>query len=222
MAKNTGKTMKGEKTYLSILKEAENIFAELGYAAARIEDVAVAVGIQRASLIYYYRNKQEIFDAVETRIHKDLLESVERRLAAQSDPLLRLLAVLDGWLDFLSERTTAARIILRGSADLTLRSSNPVEFSGATVDLFEKIVRQGVDAKAFPPIDPLQLLNTVGAGIIFFACNGRNYGSSRGYQPSDPETRERFRQTLHKIVFALLSPAPRQKAAVRRDRLSAE
>lgn len=199
------KITKGDRTRLSILNEAETIFAELGYAAARLEDVAVAVAIHRASLIYYYRNKQDLFDAVEARIFNDLQNEVENRLKDQTTAYGRILAIFDCWLDFMSERTTAARMVLRSSADVTPRNSNPVEFSGSTVELFESIVKEGIDNGEFPPVDPLDLLNGAGGGIIYYACNARAFGASRAYSPADPATREKFRKSLHKVVRALLS-----------------
>lgn len=196
---------KGDRTRLSILNEAETIFAELGYAAARLEDVAQAVSIHRASLIYYYRSKQELFDAVESRIFNDLQNDVENRLKDHTTSYGRILAIFDCWLDFMCERTTAARMVLRSSADVTPRNSNPVEFSGATVELFESIVKEGIASGEFPPVDPLDLLNNAGGGIIYYACNARAFGASRSYNPADPATREKFRKSLHKVVRALLA-----------------
>ena len=46
-----------------ILKEALTLFAEKGYSAVYVGDIADAVGIKAPSLYKHYKSKQEIFDS---------------------------------------------------------------------------------------------------------------------------------------------------------------
>ena len=46
-----------------ILKEALTLFAEKGYSAVYVSDIADAVGIKAPSLYKHYKSKQEIFDS---------------------------------------------------------------------------------------------------------------------------------------------------------------
>src|SRR5262249_17953307 len=55
---------RGEDTRRAVLRAAEQVFARLGYAGARMEDVAERVGIRRASLVYYYRDKDALYQAL--------------------------------------------------------------------------------------------------------------------------------------------------------------
>ena len=55
---------RSEATRASILRHAERLFAGIGFDKARLEDIAEAVGIKRASIVYYYRDKGEVYDAV--------------------------------------------------------------------------------------------------------------------------------------------------------------
>ena len=57
-----------QSTRDQILDAAEAVFAEKGFAAARLEDVAERVGIRRASIVYYFRDKQQLYDAVLTTV----------------------------------------------------------------------------------------------------------------------------------------------------------
>jgi len=47
-----------------ILEAARKVFTRKGYAAARMEDIAVEAGINRALLHYYYRSKEKLFEMV--------------------------------------------------------------------------------------------------------------------------------------------------------------
>ncbi|MGH7287017.1 MAG: TetR family transcriptional regulator, partial [Myxococcota bacterium] len=53
---------KALRTRAAILAAAEAVFAERGFAAARLEDVAARVGIRRASIVYHFRDKRELYD----------------------------------------------------------------------------------------------------------------------------------------------------------------
>jgi AcrR family transcriptional regulator len=58
----------------AILKAATECFRERGYEAARIDDVAEAAGIDRATLYYYFPNKLQLFRTV-------IMERLETRVA---------------------------------------------------------------------------------------------------------------------------------------------
>lgn len=197
---------KSDLTRQRILAAAESIFAEVGFAAARLEDVAAAVGIKRASIVYYFRNKQELYDAVEADIFTALQAESERRVAAGSDALERLGLLLDCWLDFWVARPTGARIIVRNSADITPRSTNPVEFSEATLLQLERIIRTGVEAGELRDVDPILALNFLGTSILNYVCLGREQlGSGRAYQPAQPERLQQFREMLQTTMHALVA-----------------
>lgn len=198
--------MRGEATRKAILDAAERVFAELGFSTARLEDVAAAVGIRRASLVYYFRGKQELYDAVETGIFADLQAETEQRLQGLTDPWARVEAVIDSWLDFMVARPTAARLITRNIADIAPRASNPVEFSETTLATIEALVEEGQAAGVFGPIRPLHVVNIVGAGVLQFVCNASQYGRARAYRPDDPDEIATYRQLLHDVTRTLLKP----------------
>jgi AcrR family transcriptional regulator len=54
----------GLETRAAILAAAERHFAERGFEAARLEDIASDVGIRRAAIFYYFKGKQELYAAV--------------------------------------------------------------------------------------------------------------------------------------------------------------
>ena len=51
---------RSERTRAAILAAAEALFAERGVAETRLEDVAAAVGIRRASIVYYFAGKSQL------------------------------------------------------------------------------------------------------------------------------------------------------------------
>jgi len=200
------KLPKGEVTRQRILDAGEVVFAELGFAAARLEDVANAVGIRRASIVYYFKSKQELYDAVESGLFSALQQESRERLAKGGSACEQMQLLFDSWLDFMVARPTAARIIQRNSADITPRSSNPVEFSEATVREMENVLAKGRDSGEFTAIEPTLFLSFTGGAIINYVCLSQLFGSERIYDPAEPERLEMFRAMLHKTWRALLLP----------------
>lgn len=197
---------RGDATRQAILDVAERIFANVGYAAARLEDVAQAVGIRRPSIIYYFPTKQLLYDEVEAGIFAAMHDFVQERMTGVETPTDRLLALLDAWLDFLVLRPTAARIIQRLVADHGPRGDNPVEFSDSALRDLEAVIAAGVQAGDFHPVSAMLFLNTVSAGALFYVCNGSQLGDARTYDPADPERLAQFRALQHKLARAAVAP----------------
>lgn len=202
------KLPKGEITRQRILDAGEVVFAELGYAAARLEDVANAVGIRRASIVYYFKNKQELYDAVEAGIFGALEIDTQDRLQGGRTAVEQLQRLFDCWLEFMVGRPTAARIIMRNSADITPRSSNPVECSDGTLCALEGILARGVAEGEFNPIEPALFLSIAGGSIINYVCFSQLFGAGRIYDPRDPQRLESFRALLHRTWRALVLARP--------------
>src|ERR1035438_8941079 len=52
------------ETRTTILKAAENIYAESGLAGARTDAIAAAAGVNKALLYYYFKSKEGLYQAV--------------------------------------------------------------------------------------------------------------------------------------------------------------
>lgn len=197
---------RGEETRQSILDAAESIFADIGYGAARLDHVAQAVGIRRPSILYYFASKQELYDAVEGDIFASMHAFAQERTRGVSDPLKRLLALLDAWLDFNVARPSAARIIQRLVADAAPRRGNPTEFSFSALEDIEAVFADGVRAGAFRPLSPMHFLNGVAGSVLFYVCNSGQLGEGRYYDPADPAELARFRALLHLLAKTAVQP----------------
>ena len=60
--------MKAEHTKERILSEALTLFAQKGYEAVSVEEIAAAVGIKAPSLYKHYKGKRDIFDHIVTHM----------------------------------------------------------------------------------------------------------------------------------------------------------
>ena len=197
---------RGDATRRQILDVAERIFADIGYGAARLDHVAELVGIRRPSIIYYFPGKQQLYDEVEADIFASMHAFVLKRMEGVHDPMARLLALLDAWLDFLVGRPTAARIIQRLIADSAAYGDNPVRFSEIALQDIEDVVSTGVASGQFQPVSAMVLLNTVAGGALLYVCNAHQLGPARSYDPAAPEQLAEFRTMIHRLAKAAVSP----------------
>jgi len=91
----------GDKDYqqrqAKLLKAAAKVFQEKGYRAAKIDDIAKAVGIDRASLYYYTSGKEELFqEAVREAALQNvrMVEEIRDEPGAPDDKLERFIVAV--------------------------------------------------------------------------------------------------------------------------------
>jgi len=104
---------RAEATRDAIRAAAEALFAERGFMETRLEDVAERVGIRRASLLYHFPSKVELYGAVFESMLEDLrMRAVEarRQPAPHGEMIDRLLGV---WVRFVFERPAFVRLLMR-------------------------------------------------------------------------------------------------------------
>src|SRR5512139_1830351 len=91
---------RAEHTRMEILAAAEAVFAEKGFAAARLEDVAQRVGIKRASIVYYFRDKRELYGAVLDSLFGELAERYRAALSSAAPIRERMEALINEWVSY--------------------------------------------------------------------------------------------------------------------------
>ncbi len=199
-------SQRGEQTRRAILDAAEDVFAHLGFAAARLEDVAERVGIRRASIVPYYRDKNELYEAVLGDLLGDLLARIEPILRGPHPLVQRAEDAVSSWIDFLNERPTMARLLLREVADAAPdRPARLVPLTRPIVETIEEILREGLPGDALAEgsaIDPAHVASTVAGATIFFAAAMPVLVSE--FNPRDPQHLAAHRREVLGITRRLL------------------
>jgi AcrR family transcriptional regulator len=79
----------------NVMAAAVQLFAEYGYHAASMRDIARMTGIQAASIYYHYPSKQALLVEIMETYMLQLNAALERILREESEPRLRLSAAID-------------------------------------------------------------------------------------------------------------------------------
>jgi TetR/AcrR family transcriptional regulator len=196
---------RGNTSKAAVLTAAEEVFANRGFAAASLDEIAEKLGIRRPSLLHHYSSKRLLYDAVE----QDIFDAMCERMASMEEASTHfdaLIALLNLWLDFMSARPSAARIILRNASDLVARSANPMDFAEVVFARFERIILAGAAAGEFAPVRPVLLIHIVSTSLLHFICNADNFGPTRDYDYRDQATREEFMAMITQTARTLLTP----------------
>src|SRR6202012_379935 len=75
-----------------ILQAAQQLFQKYGWQRVTVDDVARAVGKGRSSLYYYYKSKEEIFEAVVDMEVGEILGEITRAIDRVSGTEARIAA----------------------------------------------------------------------------------------------------------------------------------
>lgn len=155
----------GLKTRAEIVAAAERHFAERGFEAARLEDIAADVGIRRAAIFYYFRDKHELYAAVLDEVFAGAMTA----LPSSGSAVERLEASLTGWIDYVARRPSVARLILREAANAQPGVASPLLRAGrAPTDWFRAVIDEGIASGELKPLtDPHRFVSLMGATTVF-------------------------------------------------------
>jgi TetR/AcrR family transcriptional regulator len=162
------------ETRARILEAALREFSANGLAGARTEQIAVAAGVNKALLYYYFESKEKLYLAALELVATRVRESTMAVLMRQATPGERLLrAALNHFDRILTQRqfqTLMQQEMMRvhrgeqGALPMLIdRVFRPV------FNLFESIVREGIATGELIETDWLQMiLAGLGANVFYF------------------------------------------------------
>lgn len=189
-----------------VLDAAEDLFAEKGYDATSLGDVADVVGIRSPSLYNHFRNKEALYSAV-----------VQRSIMRFATPLLEMMGAEEvthntvlGWIEMIvklhHENPNFARLIQHAALSGGPRSNEIIE--AMVKPIFD---RRGEEAekKLFglgnPALQPFAIiaLNNI---IMSYLTMAPLYKDMLGMDPYSEEARELQTEMLLKLASFVMGP----------------
>lgn len=152
----TVRTSQQEEVSKRILDVSLDVFYEHGYEGATIRMIAARVGLNSASLYYYFPSKNEILREILLQAMRGLLGAAEEAItAAGDDPLRRLEAMLRTHVEFHGVRRREALV-----GEFELRCLSPehrqevIELRDSYERLMHNILTEGIAIGRFRPVEP--------------------------------------------------------------------
>jgi len=141
-----------------ILEAALAVFAEKGFAATRLDDIAAKAGITKGTIYLYFDSKQALFEALARQSIGVQIDQVKAQLAqfpGASAELLRLVITTMGRFAITSDRVVLPRLVLAEAANfLMLAEFWRREIIERGIELMSGIIRRGIARGEFRPIEP--------------------------------------------------------------------
>ena len=110
----------------AILREAARLFAERGFSGVSLEDLGAAVGVSGPAVYRHFANKQALLGAILLQVSEKLLAGGREVLARESDPSVRLAALVAFHVDFALHDADVIRVQDRDLASLCDEDRNRV------------------------------------------------------------------------------------------------
>lgn len=156
-----------------IIRAALETFAEKGFAATRLDDVAVRAGVGKGTLYLYFPSKEELLEAV---VREALIPNIARaeRLAASHagscEDLLRLIAELAARRIARSRLSAIPKLVLAEASNFPdLARFYLEEVISRGLALLGGIVRRGIERGEFRAVDAEHAARLLMAPLLFLA-----------------------------------------------------
>lgn len=194
-----------------ILEAAEQQFANRGFSAARLEDIAEQVGITRAAVIYHFGDKQKLYSATLASSFGSLANRIRAGRSEATDQVARIEATIEAWIEYSWKRPSLARLFMREVADATDGFQPQVDelvtplFSSILADLEE-----GRRSGAFNDIDPRHIVTILAGATTWQATSAHLLDDTSVHATSADDEFNNYRTQLLAVVRFLLG-IPKQE-----------
>src|SRR5262249_47520630 len=140
-----------------LISAAIELFAELGFAGTRLEDVAAKAGVSKATVYLYFKNKEDLFEAVVREAVMPTLKQAEEMLDAYPGPTVDLLRTFVALFERKLDGPLPALVKL-----IVAESGNFPKLAQLWVDLvprrglalMKRILQRGIERKELRPFNP--------------------------------------------------------------------
>ena len=150
-----------------IIKEATRLFATFGYDSTSLDAISSASNIKKASLLYYFSNKEELRNVVLRKQFEHFAEVLPNVLKAATSGSNRFDAAFLEVIQFFTEDPYRAKLLVRESLDRPTKIKDLLEDRlFPWINLVTGYIKRGLDdGEIYPNLDPeayvLNLINLV-------------------------------------------------------------
>lgn len=184
----------------AILEAAERVFARAGFAGTSMSEVALAAGVPKSTVHYYFGTKDALYRAVLANILALWLEGLDV-IEPAADPAAALRHYIGHKMRLVAERPDASRVfaneLLYGAPQIgeLLRSELRALMRGKA-----RVVRSWIAQGKMAPVDPLHLFFSLWAMTQTYADFESQVSAVTGQAFNARSLR---RATLHVETFVL-------------------
>ena len=147
---------KRDQTTQRIIKAAATIFSEVGFAGARVDEIAKCAGVNKATIYYHIGDKQALYAQVIHTLFEDAADRFERNVGKANSPVEKLKFYIQTVAEAMERHPELAAIMLWEQAAGGRNFPEMVAQSlGRILTVISGILREGTDKGVFIETTPL-------------------------------------------------------------------
>jgi len=160
---------KRNQTTRRILKAAATIFSEVGFAGARVDEIAKCAGVNKATIYYHIGDKQALYARVIHNLFGDAADRFEHNISTAQSPVEKLKSFIRTVVDTVERHPEMAAIMLReqtsGGRDFPeMVAQDLASLIGILTSILQEGAKKGVFIETVPIIVHMMIIGT----IVFF------------------------------------------------------
>lgn len=183
-----------------ILDAAAVLFAEKGYYATTVVEIADRVGLGKSTVYGYFSSKDHIYQETLKEGLETYMESMRGRVKQPCSVRDVIIAIATAHFNFIKENTPLARLL----GDEYINPATAArewlhQLRERRISMFASLIEQGIELGEFRPVDS-QLAAEVFLGVLGALCGPISNGSGDTELPNW----ERFRRGIDLFFQGLL------------------
>jgi TetR/AcrR family transcriptional regulator len=215
-----GSRGKPEQSREAILQAAVREFSREGIAGARTDAIARQAKVNKALLYYYFKDKEALYSAVLDQVFGGLTLAVGSVLAQDLPPSEKMLAYIAAHFDYIAAHPLYPRIVqsemMRAGQGIGQLERIVSQYFRPLFAKVAEVIKQGVAAKEFRPVDPMHFIPSMISVITFYFTSAPVMRVMTGADPfSASRIAQRRAAVLDFISFALFVPKGRAQQGER-------
>jgi len=162
---------KKDNTIRQILDAAATVFAEKGFAGARVDEIAEKAGVNKATIYYHIGDKQALYGRVLHDIFSMTANDIEGNIKKNQTPEEKILAYAKAISQTVQRHPNVPRIMIHEAASGI--QNFPAEAAGDLIRMFVMltgILEEGAEKGVFTEVNPF-LIHFVAVGPLIFYTN---------------------------------------------------
>ncbi len=153
-----------------IFEAARNVFIEKGFDGARMQEIALVAGINKALLHYYYRTKEKLFNAIFERVFSQFIPKVLDFIESDKSLTEKIEFFIYTYIDVLIQNPFIPHFVIneinRNPYHITELMNKHIIKTDAFGN-FSNMLKEEADKGNIRTVDPIQFMVNMLALCIF-------------------------------------------------------
>ena len=177
-------------TERKILEAAAKVFMRKGRLGASMQDIADEAGINRTLLHYYFRNKENLFDTIFTKLFYQVFPTMVEAFASERSFMEKIRIFVETYSDMLKENPFLPAFIFQEISLNPYRLAGIIMQVGVDPDLALKGLAKEMESFGVYGMDPRHMIANM-LGMVLFPYIGRTLFQKIAFK-DDTEAYEKF------------------------------